>query len=192
MAVRAEGEVVAGPSGGGKTTLLREKHARHDGPSIFLTTKPNERKAQSNPPMRVRKSSCVYPEDIRKAREWAIGRDETVQVIVDEVDNAPTFLNGDNGPVRKMLHEDREQGVKPVLATQNPQDLRTSQWNYGPLQQARYFIWVGPGRTWHKGFREWLNLDAEQLPSENFEYVVIEPSDPPEIIFEGRTKERFS
>lgn len=191
MAVEAEHVLVAGPSGGGKTTYLREMHAKADGASIFMTTKSNERKAVHDPPRRISRSSCAYPGDIAKARQWAKQFDGQVQVIVDEVDDAPTFTEGANGPTRKMLHDDREDRVKAVIATQNPQDLHTSQWNYGPLQQCEYFVWVGPSRSWHRGFREWLNLDREQLPQNDFEYVVIEPSDPPRVIAEGRTKARY-
>jgi len=191
MAIEAEHVLVAGPSGGGKTTYLREMHAKHDGPSIFLTTKSYERKAASNPPKRIRKSSAAYPEDLSKARQWGLNRNGQTQVIIDEVQNAPTFLDGSDGPLKQMLHEDRESGIKAVLSTQNPQDLHTPEWKYGPLQQCQYVVWVGPSRTWHRGFREWLNLDAGQLPDDNFIYHVIKPSDPPEVIAQGVTKERY-
>lgn len=191
MSVEAEHVLVCGPSGGGKTTYLRELHARHDGPSIFLTTKSNERTAATNPPKRIRKSSCSYPGDVEKARDWAKRYDGTVQVISDEVQNAPTFLDGEDGPLRGMLHEDRSDRVKAVLATQNPQDLRTTRWNYGPLQQCKWVVWVGPAKTWHRGFREWLNLEADQLPSENYTYHVIKPSDPPEVVHVGETNPKF-
>jgi len=191
MSINAEHVIVAGPSGGGKTTYLRELHAKHDGPSIFLTTKKNERKAEKNPPMRIRKSSADYPADLKKARQWAKRKDGTVQVIIDEVQNAPTFLEGEDGPVRKMLHEDRSDRVKAVIATQNPQDLHTRQYNYGPLQQARYVVWVGPSKTWHRGFREWLNLDPSQLPDVNYHYHVIDPSDPPQVIHKDTTNQKY-
>jgi hypothetical protein len=187
----AEHVLVCGPSGGGKTTFLRELHAKHDGPSVFLTTKPNERTAATNPPRRVRRSSCEYPADIADARQWACARDDVVQVIVDECDNAPTFLDGADGPVRGMLHEDREKGLKCVVATQNPQDLRNSTWKYGPLQQCQYVVWVGPARAWHRGFRNWLNLDADQLPDDNYSFVVIDPADPPAVVSRGETQPRF-
>lgn len=187
----AEHVLVTGPSGGGKTTFLREMHSRHDGPSVFLTTKGNERKAQSNPPYRVRKSSCAYPRDIQLVRAWAQSRSEITQVIVDECDNAPTFLDGDDGPLRGMLHEDRSRGVKAVIATQNPQDLHNNTWKYGPLQQCKHVVWVGPAKTWHRGFRQWLNLAAKQLPNENYSYVVIDPQDPPVVVDQGETDPSF-
>lgn len=191
MSVDAEHVLVCGPSGGGKTTFLREMHARHNGPSIFLTTKSNERKADQNAPRRIRHSSCQYPGHISKARRWAKRKDGMIQVIVDEVDNAPTFLEGEDGPVRKMLHEDRSDRVKAVIATQNPQDLHNSTWKYGPLQQCKYVVWVGPAKTWHRGFREWLNLDPDQLPNENYRYHVIDPADPPKVIDSGTTTKKY-
>lgn len=190
-AVEAEHVLVCGPSGGGKTTYLRELHARHNGPSIFLTGKSNERKAASNPPRRIRKSSIDYEGDVRDARQWAKRYDGAVQVIVDEAQNAPTFLDGEDGPVRSMLHEDRSDRVRCVVATQNPQDLRTTRWNYGPLQQCKHVVWVGPAKTWHRGFREWLNLDADQLPRENYRVHVIDPADPPQVVHRGETDPQF-
>jgi len=189
--VEAEHVLVCGPSGGGKTTYLRELHARHDGPSIFLTTKSNERKAISDPPRRIRQSSCDYPGSIVKARQWAKRHDETVQVIVDECDTAPTFLDGEDGPVRGMLHDDREDLVKTVIATQNPQDLRNNTWNYGPLQQCQYVVWVGPAKTWHTGFTDWLSLSSDQLPDQNYQYHVIEPTAPPQVVYRGKTDPKY-
>ncbi len=174
MTQQAEHVCVAGPSGGGKTTYLKEMHARADGPSAFLSTKQGDR----------------YPEDIQAVRQAMIDAGGG-QVIVDEVQNAPTFLDGADGPVRKMLHEDRSKGIKCVVATQNPQDLRTTEWNYGPLQQCQYFVWVGEARTWHRGFREWLNLDQSQLPDRMFRYKVYRPTDPPEVVAEGETDPTF-
>lgn len=186
--------LVAGPSGGGKTTRLRQMHAEYKGCSIFLTPKSNERKAQHDPPARIRNSSAHYPADVEKARQWAAGRDETVQIIVDEAQNCPSFRDADgaDGPVRDGLHEDRDKGIKWVLATQNPQDLRTNANNYGPIQQCRWFVWVGESRTWHSGFRDWLQLDPEQLPDEDYEVAVIEPSDPPRVIHRTRTEKVYA
>jgi len=170
----AEHVLVAGPSGGGKTTYVGEMHAKHSGASVFLSTKRGD----------------SYPEDIERARE-AVRAAGGGQIIVDEAQNAPTFKNGDDGPVRKMLHEDREAGVKAVVSTQNPQDLHTSQWRYGPLQQCQYFVWVGAAQTWHRGFREWLNLESAQLPDQDYDYVVVDPADPPEVVTEGRTNPEY-
>ena len=194
--MQAEHELVAGPSGGGKTTLLREKHARHEGPSIFMTTKPNERTAHERPPERYRRSSASYPEDVRSARQWARDIDGVAQVIVDEAQNAPSFTEGE-GPLKDGLHEDRSSGVKWVVATQNPMDLRTKANGYGPIQQCRYWVWCGPLKTWHEGFFDGNGMaDMKGLmPTENYEYVVIDPtaSLPPgeRTVHRGETERRF-
>jgi len=196
MAVEAEHVLVCGPSGGGKTTYLREMHDRHDGPSMFLTTD-MERQAPSTPPRRIRKSRADYPADIRTAREWARAHDETVQVIVDEAQGAPSFTDG-SGPVKDMLHEDRSHGVKCVVATQNPMDLRTSENGYGPVQQAQYWVFVGPAKDWHRGFFNANGMSDMKplMPSRNYELVVISPSmakRPEEkIVYRGETKREYA
>lgn len=188
--------LVAGPSGGGKTTYLREMHARHDGPSVFLTPKRNERTAHKRPPERVRRSSASYPADIEKVRQWAREQQETVQVIVDEAQQSPSFIDG-QGPVKDGLHEDRSAGVKWVVATQNPMDLRTNRNGYGPIQQAEYWCWCGPLKTWHTGFFEanGMNDMIDLLPADNYEYVVIDPaaslSAEERIVTRGETDNRF-
>jgi len=197
MSVDAEHVLVCGPSGGGKTTYLRELHARHDGPSIFLTTKKYESTAVDNPPLRIRRSSSRYPDDIRQSREWARAQDPTVQVIIDEAQNAPTFRDGQEGPTYSMLHEDRSSGVKAVVATQNPMDMRSSEHGYGPIQQCKHWVFVGPARDWHESFFNANGMSdlKPYMPTENYQYVVFEPSmaKAPEekILFRGETKERY-
>lgn len=197
MSVDAEHIMVCGPSGGGKSTFLREQHARHDGPSIFLTPKKNERKAATNPPKRVRKSSCNYPGDIQKAREWALGRDEQVQVIVDECQNAPTFNKPGEGPCKDMLHEDRSGGVKAIVCTQNPMDLHTKENRYGPIQQCEYWVFVGKAKTWHGGFFDGNQMGEmkQYMPRSNYEYVVIDPALSLEgeerIVYRGQTNRKY-
>jgi hypothetical protein len=196
MTQNAEHLLVAGPSGGGKTTFMRELHARHDNPSIFMTPKRGERTAQHRPPERIRKSSASYPEDIEKSREWAIRRSSTVQVIADEVQRAPSFVEGE-GPLRDGLHEDRSAGVKWVIATQNPMDLRTNANGYGPVQQCKLWVWCGPLKTWHEGFFQSNGMSdmIPLMPTDNFEYVVIDPtaslSAKERIVYRGETNEKF-
>jgi len=170
----AEHVLVAGPSGGGKTTYLGEMHSRAEGPTAYLSTANGD----------------TYPEDIQRVRDHFIDLGGG-QVIVDECQNAPTFLEGADGPVRKMLHEDRKRGIKAVVATQNPQDLRTREYNYGPLQQCEYFVWVGQERAWHDGFTDWLKLRSEDLPDQPYAYVVLEPTNPPQVVAEGTTDPQY-
>jgi len=200
----AEHRLVVGPSGSGKTTLLREMHARFDGPSAFLTSKKYERTAASDtdsttpsyPHLRVRRSNADYPEDIARVRQEAKASSKYTQVIVDECQNAPTFLDGD-GPLNKGLREDRSGGVRWVLGTQSPGALRTSQNGYEPIQQIPDFFWVGSLLTWHEGFLNAHNLAdmIEHLPDEQYDWVRFVPKSslPPaeRIIDEGRTNKRF-
>lgn len=197
MAVDAEHVLVCGPSGGGKTTYLREMHDWHDGPSIFLT--PDlERKAPSTPPRRIRKSRADYPADIETARQWARAHDETVQVIIDEVQNAPTFADDEYGPVAKMLHEDRSGGLKAVLATQNPMSLRTKDEGYGRIQQCEYWVFVGKAKDWHAGFFDGNGLASlkPHVPDRNYEYIVIDPAmskqGTEKIVYRGETKRKYA
>ena len=193
---QVEPVIVSGGQGSGKTTFLREMHARFDGPSIFLTTKANERKAHQSPPERIRESSAQYPADIERARSWAKQRSETVQIIVDECQNAPTFTSG-TGPLKKMLHEDREAGVKTVISTQSPQDLHTKENKYGPVQQCDWWVWVGPLKSWHAGFFDGNGLsDVKQyMPTRKYEYVVLQPLEglhgKEKIVAQGQTDKRF-
>lgn len=196
MAVDAEHVLSAGPSGGGKTTYLREMHARHDGPSVFLTTKKGERSALSDPPRRVRKSSARYPADIVQAREWARDHDETVQVIVDEAQHAP-FAAGEEGPLRAGLHGDREAGVKWVVCTQNPQDLHSKAFKYGPIQQCEYWAFVGKAKDWHGPFLDGNGMGElkSHVPARNHQYIVIDPAlsldGEEKIAYRGETDPRF-
>lgn len=196
MAQQVEPVIVSGGQGSGKTTYLRELHARYDGPSIFLTTKSNERKAAKNEPQRIRKSSCSYPGHISKARRWARQHPENVQVIVDECQNAPTFTDG-QGPLKDMLHEDREAGVKTVISTQSPSELRTDENGYGPVQQCDWWVWVGPLKSWHTGFFNANGLsDVKNLmPTEKYKYVEMQPiasySAEEKIVYRGETNPRY-
>jgi hypothetical protein len=176
MSQQVEPVIVSGSQGGGKTTYLREMHARYDGESVFLTVKSNERTAHDRPPERICQSSAVYPDDIRDVREWALNRSEEVQVIIDECQNAPTFTTGD-GPIKTMLHEDREAGVKTVIATQSPSDLRTKENGYAPVQQCDWWVWCGPLMSFHAGFFNANGLsDVKRLmPSKKYKFAVMKP-----------------
>jgi energy-coupling factor transporter ATP-binding protein EcfA2 len=201
----AEHVLVAGPSGGGKTTYLREMHAVHEGASAFLTPKTNERKAFDNTEYeqlsegvyrRARVSSASYPRDIERTRKYAKQRSDSVQVIVDEAQQAPSFIDG-RGPVKNGLHEDRSAGVKWVIATQSPSDLRTNRNGYGPIQQCKFWVWCGPLKTWHEGFFQSNGMSdmIDHMPENNYEYVVIDPtaslSAQERIVSRGKTNPKF-
>jgi len=177
--------LVAGSSGGGKTTLLREMHDSFSGPSIFLTSKPTD-SLKDNPPKSIVKTSAVYDDDITKAREWALARPGAVQIIVDEVQFSGLADGG--GPIARGLHEDRDRGIKWVLATQSPQDLRGG---YTSLQQVQSIYWVGPAKTFHEGFFRYYRLTDIDFPEERFKYIKIIPSLPPVVHGPYSTKKKY-
>jgi len=200
MSVDAEHLMVAGPAGGGKTTWLRELHAMHDGPSIYFTTKGNERKADSDGPYRKVVSTANYPTDIKKyvregLKNLDIGPENKLQIIIDEAQNAPTF-HGEEGIVKHLLHEERER-TKTVIATQNPQDFQSREHGYGQVQQCEYWVFVGKAKDWHAGFLNGNGLASlkTHLPTESFEYVRLDPALAKEgeekIAFRGRTNKKY-
>jgi hypothetical protein len=168
--------LVVGPSRGGKTTFLRETHARADGYSMFLTTTSNERKAQSDPPRRIRESSCEYQTDLQTARGWGKDVNEDTTILVDECQNAPTFKDKERGTLYHGLKEDAKYGIKWVISTQNPRTLKGPD-GYDTVQNADYWVFVGPAKDWDVSFFNANNMSGlvEYLPSENYEYVVINP-----------------
>jgi len=206
---------VFGSSGSGKTTLLRELHAEFDGVSIFLTTKNTEsgvagkqvsgmhamatagEGASNWSSVRMKWYGASYPDAVEVARKYAHNITETVgvpvQIIVDEVQNAASFTDG-AGPVKDGLHEDRDRGIKWVISTQSPQDLKTSQNGYGPIQQCQFIVWVGAAKTWHEGFLK-HHFGAgyrELVPGEKYRYHVIDPSVPPTVVHRGETDPDYS
>lgn len=210
--MKAYHTLVTGSSGGGKTTFLREIHAEADGCSLFITTKSNEsnvtghkvagRKALNTAVARASRATDVrcrwygasYPQAAQTAREWAHDvrkhKGWPTQIIIDECQEAPSFREGD-GPVRDGLHKDRDSGIKWVISTQSPQDLRTSKNGYGPIQQCKYIVWVGETHTLHGGFLDHHKITTEMLPNELYKYTVIKPTRPPEVLYRGETNPRY-
>lgn len=117
-------------------------------------------------------------------------QDVETLVILDEAqaalpDNQDSSAGAGN-PVAGMLHEDRNQAVKCVLATQDPQDVY-----YPPIKQCRHIVWVGQPSTFHRGFLRYYNLRDVGLPSEPYHYAVIRPVEPPEVVARGQTDPQF-
>lgn len=189
--MKAYHSLVVGDSGEGKTTLMREVHAGFNGYSVWIdhdgvggidgramdgavtvSSLAELRRAQGT---RIR-YQCSDPEKaVGAIREHCKGvYDRTgypVQVIVDEAQNAmPDGEDAASGnQLAKMIHEDRDDGVKVVIGSQDPQDLE-----YGPIKQCKYIVWVGKPHPMHRGFARYYDLLDAGLPTEQYNYVVFE------------------
>ncbi|GAB3315209.1 hypothetical protein [Haloplanus salinarum] len=183
--------LVAGDSGGGKTTYLREAHATYPGLSIWIDhhgvdgiggrslddaeTVRSEREARQSDATRLR-WRCDDPLDAaRGARAVAHDYHESTgfptQVIADEAQDG-MLADGDveaDNPIKRMLHEDRDKALKVQVATQDPQDLE-----YTPLKQCKYWVWVGEWSTFHRGFINYFDLPQSELPTEPYQVVVFD------------------
>lgn len=199
--------LVAGDSGGGKTTYLREAHATYPGLSIWIDhhgvdgiggrslddaeTVRSEREARRSDATRLR-WRCDDPLDAaRGARAVAHDyHDETgfpTQVIADEAQDG-MLPDGDveaDNPIKRMLHEDRDKGLKVQVATQDPQDLE-----YTPLKQCKYWVWVGEWSTFHRGFINYFDLPQSELPTEPYQVVVFDKR--MNVLHRTETKEEYA
>jgi len=185
--------LVAGDSGGGKTTYLREAHDTYPGLSIWIdhsddgvdgitgrdiddaATMWSEREARRSDATRLR-WRCDNPLDAA-ASARAVANDYhqqtgyPTQVIADEAQDG-MLADGDveaDNPLKKMLHEDRDNALKVQVATQDPQDLE-----YTPLKQCKYWVWVGEWSTFHRGFINYFDLPQSEPPTEPYEGVVFD------------------
>lgn len=204
--------LVVGDSGTGKTTLLREAFDTFRGFCIWIdhdgaggisgrsiddaTTVRSVDGLRQADATRIR-FQCDDPvaalEAIRPVAKSIYERTGwPVQVVVDEgQDVMPEGADSASGnPLAEMLHQDRDDGVKVLIGTQDPQDLE-----YGPIKQCRYFVWVGPPSPFHRGFKDHYQLPGGEFPTERFEYVVFERGKTPfqwSAEYRARTAEGYS
>lgn len=212
--MKAYHTLVVGDSGTGKTTLLRELHDEFRGVSIWVNhngeTGVRGVVAASERGMRQAVGEYRQWDAVRinmrtersptaafaEARAFAHSVYQTVgvpvQIVLDEAhaalpDSDELSGPGSGNPVRAALHEDRDKGVKVVLGTQDPSDLY-----YPPIKQVRHIAWVGPPSSFHEGFVRYYKLKDIEWPTERFEYVVIKPSMPPEVVYRARTNQKYA
>lgn len=210
--MKAYHTIVVGDSGAGKTTLLREIHAEFAGYSVWIdhngvsgidgragegyTTVSSvaELKAANGTHIRYQCSDPVKAVGAIRGHLKGV-YDRTgwpVQVVIDEahaaLPDSDKSAAGEGHPVAKMLHEDRDDGLKVVLGTQDP-----TEFYYPPIKQAAYIVWCGAPSPFHDGFARYYSLPKSELPTENFQYVVFEKGSAFNwsVAFRGETKASF-
>lgn len=197
--------LVAGDSGGGKTTLMRQMHAEFNGLSIWINhtnadgldgrsiksgaTVRSASEARQSDAVRLNWVTSDPTETAREARQVAHEyHDATgypVQVVIDEAHEVlPDGKVDVDNPVKRMLHEDRDRALKVVIATQDPSDF-----DYTPIKQCKYWVWVGEWSVFHDGFLRYFSIPRDELPTEPYEYVVFDKR--MNVLYRGETEARF-
>lgn len=202
--MKARHALIAGDSGGGKTTLLREIHVRNS-PSIWINhnsedvpsghqepetatsvrSLPELEEAISDGYETINYRCDSQETGIQHARSVGYHRTDTLQVIVDEAQNVlPTNADMDNA-LKQGMHEDRDAGIYYRIASQDPGDI-----DRGALKQCEYYVWCGEWATFHQGFFRYFNVPTEELPTEPYKFVVLDKR--MDVVFRGETKEEFA
>lgn len=195
--MRAEHALICGDSGGGKTTLMREMHQTFEGVSIWINH--NSERVPGRSVDTVTELSNAVEGGARRInfQGSALGAiqaarsvayhviDGRTQIIVDEAQNhlPDGSIDADN-PLKQALHEDRSEGVRVVVATQDPSDLA-----YTPIKQVQYISWVGGWSVFHDGFIRYFSIPRDELPTAPYEYVVFDKR--MNVQHRGKTKEKF-
>jgi DNA helicase HerA-like ATPase len=207
--MQAHHTLVTGDSGGGKSTLLREMQFNFNGLSVWvnhdgadgLTGRGGRNattvhsaaalRSASSPRINYRVSKDSLTDALAAARETAIQyREDTgypAQVILDECQTEADEKLEPSHPLKRMLHEDRDKGVKTVLSTQDPSDLQK---NYSMIKQCKLFAWVGEWSVFHDGFIRYFNIPRDELPTEPYRYVVFDKR--MRVQYRGETSEEYS
>lgn len=198
--MNAEHTLICGDSGGGKTTLMREMHQTFDGVSIWINYN-SERVPGRSVSSVSELDNAVRSNANRIAFEIAADTalaaveaarsvayhsiDGRTQLLIDEAQNLlpDGDVDADNS-LKQALHEDRSEGVRVVVATQDPSDLA-----YTPIKQVQYITWVGEWSVFHDGFIRYFSIPRDDLPVEPYEYVVFDKR--MSVVTRDTTKERF-
>jgi len=206
--MRAYHTLVFGNSGSGKTTYLREMHdtfpdETSGGISIWINhnkeSVPDGRGFDSATTVSDYQSLVDAVEAGYKRINYHVPQEtgithvrsiayhvtrQPVQAIVDESQNVLPDGQEDS-ELAVGLHEDRDEGVKWVLATQDPSDL-----DYPPVKQCAYYVAVGEPSAFMEGFLRYFSINREDLPDSRFSYVVMDRT--MNVIAEGKTQSRYA
>jgi hypothetical protein len=198
--MKAHHTLVAGDSGGGKTTLMRELHDTYPGLSIWINHHDESNVAgkrasglraiqtADRTTINLRVSDGVRGAEIAReaCREYHEASGFPAQIIADEVQDGllPDGSSPPDTPVKQGLHQDRDHAIKWVVASQDPSDL-----HYTPLKQIQHWIWVGPWSTFHEGFLRYFSIPRDDLPSEPYEWVKFDKR--MTVTGRGTTKEKY-
>jgi DNA helicase HerA-like ATPase len=191
--------LICGDSGGGKTTLMREMHSTFEGVSIWINHN-DERvpgrsvssvseldtavKSGANRINYVCRDALAGIEAARSVAYHTV--DGRVQIIADEAQNLlPDGDVDDENSLKQALHEDRDEGVRVVVATQDPSDLE-----YTPIKQCNYFTWVGGWSVFHDGFIRYFSIPRDLLPTEKYKYAIFDKR--MNMVASGETKEEYA
>lgn len=207
--MRAYHTLVVGDSGGGKTTLLREMHDGFHGYSIWIddskrgeskisgrhlseaatVSTPRELAKAGARKIRYRTSSSARAlrAAVDTAREVHDRSGWGTQIVFDEAQTELAEHQPKDHPIIEALHEGRDEGIKMVLATQDPSDMQP---NYSAIKQCRWYIWVGGWSTFHDGFIRYFKIDRDRLPTDRFEYVVMNKR--MEVVSKGETNPDYA
>lgn len=187
--VRAEHCCIIGDSGSGKSTLGRTVHEKTDVASLVVdysetggySGRAVSDKAGLAEQLHDGGEAVFRDPDLSPVEQCAVAmayaRDapHPVQVIIEEAEEVMHYGNETEGmqqtnPVWWGLHQGRDDGVKVVIVTQDPQDLP-----YTPIKQVPYFAWCGLPAGFHDG---WFNahgwVPVDDLPDRSHRYVVFD------------------
>ena len=196
--MNAEHALVCGDSGGGKTTLMREMNQTFDGVSIWINH--NSERVPGNAVETVNELVNAIERGARRINfiaTDALGAveaarsaayhvvDGRMQIVVDEAHNLlPDGSVDEDNSLKEALHEDRSEGVRVVVATQDPSDLE-----YTPIKQCKYFTWVGGWSVFHDGFIRYFNIPRDELPTAPYEYVIFDKR--MNVVHRDETEEQY-
>jgi len=206
--MRAYHSLVHGPSGYGKTTLLREIAHNTPAPVVWVNhtderdvpgQRASGRQAMQSAGERYSQWSDVRInitlddpfQGLKLARSYAADLWDTVHVpcriIVDEAHTVlPDGANGDrDNPANWILAQGRGKGMILTLCSQNPHNMDKTE-----MLNLRYWCPVGPPGSVQRGFVDYYGYPRKVHELREHEYLVLNKQ--METMYEGHTKERFA